>query len=76
MNRTFHYFASVSSEHKVLAQVGDDYSTAKEIAERAGVHVTTARNHLYAAEADGLVERVERPSRWPTTHFWRRRNER
>jgi len=68
------YFNSASARHAVLAQVRDNFLATKDIAEKAGVSSQTVVNHLYAAEADGLVEMMEGVEPSPS-FWWRRRKE-
>ncbi len=60
----------------VLAKVENHFSTATDIAERAGVHYQTALEHLWAAEAEGLIEMQEeiRDDGGAVSYLWRRRN--
>ena len=66
-------YASSSSREAVLAQVGQHFVMAQEVAERVGVNPQTAIGHLWAAEAEGLVEVVEMSTvNGALAYFWRR----
>jgi predicted ArsR family transcriptional regulator len=68
-------FSARSAREAVLAQVGCDCIMAKEIAGQAGVTFQTAIGHLWAAEAEGLIEMVEgQTEQGRKAYFWRRRN--
>lgn len=66
-------FQAHSAREAVLAEIGEDFVTTKEIVRRVGCNPQIAITHLYAAETDGIVERGESKDFDGHHHFlWRR----